>query len=155
MTGEWCQSPWSVTGSSGRISRTPLSCLPSILPLPIIVNQSGIVSTGRAVQQAIARAAGCREQQAPRLPATTPAQGHQGPLSRGCLGKMPQLKLKPFALRHTMHMAEKHGGVKPLEQLCVDKRSSWGPRCKHSFTGLSAGKQCCSLRRDRLVRKMT
>ncbi len=81
--------------------------------------------------------------------------GHQGPLSRGCLGRMPQLKLKPFALQHIMHMAGKHGGVKPLERLCVDKRSSWGPRCKHSFTGLSAGKQCCSLRRDRLVRKMT
>lgn len=45
MTGELCQSPWSVTGSSGRIPRAPLSCLPSILPLPIIVNQSGAVST--------------------------------------------------------------------------------------------------------------
>lgn len=64
MTGEWCQSPWSVTGSSGRISHAPLSCLPSILPLPIIVNQSGIVSTGGAVQQAIAGAAGCSEQHA-------------------------------------------------------------------------------------------
>lgn len=124
MTGEWCLSSWSVTGSSRRISRAPLSCLPSILPLPIIVNQSGSVSTGEAVQQAIARAAGCREQLAARLPATTPARGHQGPFSRGCLGMMPQLKLKPFALQHIMHMAEKHGGVKPLERLCVDKRSS-------------------------------
>lgn len=48
MTGEPCQSPWSVTGSSGRISHTPpLSCFPSILPVPIIVNQSSGVSTGR------------------------------------------------------------------------------------------------------------
>lgn len=115
------RAPWSVTGSSGRISRAPLSCLPSILPLPIIVNQSSIVSTGGTVQQAIARAAGCGEQHATCLPAITPARGHQGPLSRGCLGRMPQLKLRPFSLLHIVHMAEKHGGVKPLEQLCVDK----------------------------------
>lgn len=76
------------------------------------------------MQQAIARAAGFGEQHAACLPATPPAWGHQGPLSRGCLGRMPQLKLKPFTLRHIMHMAEKHRGVKPLEQLCVDKRSS-------------------------------
>lgn len=124
MTGEWCQSPWSVTGSSRRISRTPLSCLPSILPLPIIVNQSGIVSTGGAVQQAIARAAGCREQQAARLPATTPARGPPGaPLERPP-GQDATTRTESFSLRHIMHMAKKHGGVKPLEQLCVDKRSS-------------------------------
>lgn len=77
MTGELCQKPRSVTRSSGRISRT-LSCLPSILPLPIIVNQSGGVSAGVAVQQAIARAAGCGEQHAAaRLPATT--HQHRGP----------------------------------------------------------------------------
>ncbi len=76
------------------------------------------------MRQAIARAAGCREQQAARLPNTTPVRGRQGPLSRGCLGKMPHLKPKPFALPHVMHMAEKHRGVKPLEQLCVDKRAA-------------------------------
>lgn len=67
------------------------------------------------MQQAIARAAGCIEQQ---------AASHKGPLSRGRLGRMPQLKLEPLPLQHIMHMAEKHRGVKPLEQLCVDKRSS-------------------------------
>lgn len=71
-----------MTGSSGSISRTHLSCLPSILPLPIIVNQGGIVSTGGAEQQAIAKAAGCIEQQAAYLPATPPAQGHWGPPSQ-------------------------------------------------------------------------
>lgn len=62
MTGEWCLSSWSVTGSSRRISRAPLSCLPSILPLPIIVNQSGSVSTGEAVHcqgSGVQRAASC------------------------------------------------------------------------------------------------
>lgn len=134
MTGEWCRSLWSVTGSSGRISRAPLSCLPSILPLPIIVNQSGVVSTGGAVQQgSVVRRA--------RLPAPPPARGTQGaPLRRLPGQDATTKKWNLFSLQHIVHMAGKHRGVKPLEQLCVDKRSSWGPRCKHSFTALSAGK---------------
>lgn len=64
MTGERCQSTHSATASSWRISHTPPSpsCLPSILPLPIIVNQGGIVSAGGAVRQEIAEAAGCTEE---------------------------------------------------------------------------------------------
>lgn len=64
MTGEWCQSACSVTASSRRFSSVQLSCLPSILPLPIIVNQSSTVSAGGAVGLETARAAGCIEQQA-------------------------------------------------------------------------------------------
>lgn len=46
MTGERCQSARSAAASSWRISHTLSSCLPSILPLPIIVNQGGVVSAG-------------------------------------------------------------------------------------------------------------
>lgn len=60
MTGERRQS---ATASSWRISHTLPSCLPSILPLPIIVNQGGVVSAGGAVRQEIAEAAGCTEEQ--------------------------------------------------------------------------------------------
>jgi len=78
------------------------------------------------VRQAIARAAGFGEQHAACLLATSPApeRGHQEPLSRGCLGRMPQQRMKPFAVQHIRHMVKKHRGVKPLERLCVDKSSS-------------------------------
>lgn len=73
---------------------------------------------------------------------------HQGPLSSSCLGRMPQVQLRPFALQHKVHMAEKQRWMKPL-----NKRSSrsWKP----SFAELSAGKRCCSLKCECLVRKMT
>lgn len=75
MTGERRQS---ATAGSWRISHTLPSCLPSILPLPIIVNQGGVVSAGGAVRQEIAEAAGGTEEQgcvpAGRGPAGGPFQ---------------------------------------------------------------------------------
>lgn len=75
MTGERCQSARSAAASSWRISHTLSSCLPSILPLPIIVNQGGVVSAGGAVRQEIAEAAGCTEEHG-CVPAD---RGHWGP----------------------------------------------------------------------------
>lgn len=84
MTGERCQSARSATASSWRISHTLPSCLPSILPLPIIVNQGGVVSAGGAVRQEIAEAAGCTEKHGCVLA----DKGHWGPLSRARRSKM-------------------------------------------------------------------
>lgn len=100
MTGECCQISWSVTRSSWRISRTPLSCLPLILPLPIIVNQSVIVSEGGSCMANDCQGSGVRRE-ACRMPARKPIYqhgGHQGPLSRGCLGRMPHVQARPFCL---------------------------------------------------------
>lgn len=84
MTGERCQSARSAAASSWRISHTLPSCLPSILPLPIIVNQGGVVSAGGAVRQEIAEAAGCAEEHG-CVPAD---RGHWGPLSRARRSKL-------------------------------------------------------------------
>lgn len=114
MTGEWCQSLWSVTGSSGRISRALLSCLPSILPLSIIVNQSGGVSTGGDCQSSgVRRGAGCT------LASHYAGTGPPGaPLQRPP-GQSATAQTQTFCCR--LRTAEEHGGVKPPEQLCVDK----------------------------------
>ena len=59
VAGEWRQRPRSVTGSSGgvgggggggggrNLTHAPLSCLPSILPLFIIVNQQQPLASTR------------------------------------------------------------------------------------------------------------
>lgn len=78
MTGECCQIPWSVTGSSRRISHTPFSCLPLILPLPIIVNQSAIVSTGGSCTANDCQGSGVRRE-ACSMPASLPIHQHGGP----------------------------------------------------------------------------
>ncbi|MEQ2177834.1 hypothetical protein GOODEAATRI_007718 [Goodea atripinnis] len=106
MTGECCQIPWSVTRISWRISRTPLSCLPLILPLPIIVNQSAIVSTGVAVWRTIVREAGCGEKCAARLPASqyTSSGATRGPSPEAAWAGCRKYKRDLFALQHRVHM---------------------------------------------------
>lgn len=94
-----------------------------------------------------------------RTPAVPAARDHQGPLppARGCLGRMPQLKLRPFALQHIMHTAGNHRGVKPLvrEWRSVSTKAAAEALAATGFTGLSTGKHYCPLSRDCLVRKMT
>lgn len=93
-----------------NFTRAPLSCLPSILPLPIIVNQSGIISTmGGAVRQATARAAGCGEQYA-AIPAWLPGcQPRRGPPGAPSLAAPPgqDATAKTETFRFTAHSA--HG----------------------------------------------
>lgn len=109
MTGECCQIPWCVTRSSRRISRTPLSCLPLILPLPIIVNQSANVSMGFAVRRTIVRAVGCGEKCAASLPASqyTSTGSTRDPSPESAWARCPKYKWDLLALQHRVHMAVK------------------------------------------------
>lgn len=147
MTGECCQSPWSVTRSSWRILRTLLPYLPLILPLPIIVNQSGIVSSGVAV------AGDCRGSGVQREACGVQHQ-HGGGMPPGApLKKLPgqdaPSKTETFCFTtQSAHGWEAERWMKPL-----NNRSSWS--WKPSFTELSAGKQCCCLKCECLVRNMT
>lgn len=94
MTGERCQSAGSATASSWRLSHTlPPSCLPSILPLPIIVNQGGVVSAGGAVRRGDCRGSGVHRG-AWLCTAGPGATG--GPLSRARPSKMARHLPKPF-----------------------------------------------------------
>lgn len=106
MTGERCQSARSATPSSWRISHTLPSCLPSILPLPIIVNQGGVVSAGGAVRQETAEAAGCTDEHGCVLA----DRGHWGPLSRVRRSKMARQYLQRFAIPlHEAHRVRDEG----------------------------------------------
>lgn len=121
MTGEPCQSPWSVTGSSGRISHTPPSLVSHrFCQFPLLSIRAAVspraerrAAAGRqggmrlAGEQVSSRAVGCGgveargRDDAPPLPGTTAPWGHQGPHSGGHTGQDATTQMGPFAPQHT------------------------------------------------------
>lgn len=114
MTGEWCQSPslcdWELREN---FTRAPL-----LSPIDSATShycQSGLQRLHGRSRRAAGDCQGSgvqRQREAARLPAShrsaTVRGGHRGPLSRGCLGRMPQLKLERlFFFCFTTHNA--HG----------------------------------------------
>lgn len=74
------------------------------------------------MRQAIARAAGCREQQAARLPATTPARGPPGAPLKRLPGQdaTPKTETFRFTTRNA-HGWEAKGGETSGAALCLQK----------------------------------
>lgn len=145
MTGERCQSARSATASSWRISHTLPSCLPSILPLPIIVNQGGVVSAGGAMRQEIAEAAGCTEEHG----CVPVDRGHWGPLSRAPPNQDGTPYPKPLQFRRIKRNGWETKGRN------LDREQQLMPLRRTSGAGLSVRWRRCFLSRDGLVRKMT
>lgn len=133
------------------------SCLPSILPLPIIVNQGGVVSAGGAVRREIAKAAGG----APRSMAVyRQTGGHWGPPFKSPPKQDGTPSPKTFFFFFCSCDVQSTTGEKRRGEN-LDREQRLTPLRRTSSVGgagvggLSARWRRCFLSRDGLVRKMT
>lgn len=109
--GLWLEAP-------GEFHAHPFLVFHWFCHFPLLSIRAPSSPRGVAVRQTIVRAVGCGEKCAASLPASQPIHqhgGHQRPLSRVCLGKMPQVQVRPpcFATQNA-HGCEAERQMKPL-----------------------------------------